>query len=189
MVEYYFSKDFFKTPMKYKAEEKDVVYLKIASTIAELSRDENTQVGSVIIDKFGKVVSLGYNGAASGIDRISHSREERSLYLKNNYDGLFGDLFEEENFTPHKSGKSPFMLHAEQNALLTCSDNNRLFGATIYVTHYPCNVCANMIAQCGITSVKVLDNRYSSIKEDIKNTLYIFEQKKIELHVFKDEKL
>jgi dCMP deaminase len=165
-------------PTYLEATKKDKVYFKIAESIAELSKDENTKVGSVIIDKEGKVVSLGYNGCTSKFGlcfdkddtHIPHSREERKLVLKGNY----YPLIKKHSFI---TNKYPFMIHAEQNALLTASDMNRLKDATIYVTHYPCPACADMIAQVGIKNVKLLDNRHGKFEETIMPTLYVYENK------------
>ena len=171
---------------------KDTVYLKMAEEIASLSKDENTKVGSIIIDKDGKVVSMGYNGCASKFglstnkdDKIvPHTREEESIQLKTMYSFL-----ENKPNETFKANKYPFMIHAEQNALLTTSDMNRLNEATIYCTHYPCSTCANLIAQAGIKHVKVLDNRHGTFEETIVPTLFVYENMGISLTVFQKEKI
>lgn len=168
---------------------KDDVYFKMTETIATLSKDVNTKVGALILDVNGKVVSMGYNGCPSkfGVHRgkndsiVPHSREKEEINLTNNYEelGVKGEKFQ--------YNKYPFMIHAEQNALLTSSDMNRLIGATLYCTHYPCTVCALLIAQSGIKTVKVLDNRHGTFEETVVPTLYIYEQMGIDLIVYKKE--
>lgn len=172
------------------ASEKDVIYIKLTETISMLSKDENTKVGALILDKNGKIVSMGYNGCPSkfGVhwgqndSIVPHSRENNEIWLTNNYSFL-GIKSQKYNIN-----KYPFMLHAEQNALLTASDANRLIGATIYCTHFPCAVCANMISQVGIKSVKVMDNRHGTFEDTIIPTLFIYENMNISLIVFKNEK-
>jgi len=165
---------------------KDDVYFKMAETIATLSKDQNTQVGALIIDVNGKIVSMGYNGCPSkfGANKnsndsiVPHNREDQQITLMNRYDylGVKGNKFQ--------YNKYPFMIHSEQNCLLTTSDLNRLIGATIYCTHYPCTVCANMIAQAGIKNVKVLDNRHGTFEDTIVPTLYVYENMGINLFVY-----
>lgn len=165
---------------------KDDVYFKMVETIAKLSKDENTQVGALIIDVRGKIVSMGYNGCPSkfGAHRglndsiVPHNRNCKKIVLNNTYEqlGIKGNEFQ--------YNKYPFMIHAEQNALLTTSDMNRLIGATLYCTHYPCTVCANMIAQSGIKTIKILDNRHGTFEHTIVPTLFIYENMEIDLLVY-----
>jgi len=175
-------------PVEITPTKKDLVYLDIADKIAELSKDENTHVGAVIIDKNGKVVSMGYNGCAShfGVNTgkndtiVPHSRNPQNIALYNDYSFLGVKK------AVHSVNKYPFMLHAEQNALLTSSDNSRLVEGTIYSTHYPCTSCANMIAQAGIKHIKVMDRRHGTFQETIVPTLFIYENMNITLSVFKE---
>ena len=47
-------------------------------------------------------------------------------------------------------------MHAEQNAILQAARNGvSIEGAEIYVTTFPCPICARMIANSGIQEVKV----------------------------------
>ena len=173
--------------MNIRKKQKDLIYLGIAEDISKLSKDKETHVGAVIVDKDGKVVSMGYNGSAQGMDdnEIPHSRvEERcTITIPNELKDLFPqrNKYKEIHF---ESNKYPYMLHAEENAILTSSDNHRLKGATIYVTHYPCNKCANMIAQSGITNIKCYNNRVGSLELFIKESLFIIQKKKINLEIF-----
>jgi len=172
--------------IKVKPAKKDIVYLEIADKISELSKDQNTKVGTVIIDRDGKVVSMGYNGCPSNFGVVNgeddkivpHSRDFKEIRLQNDYKFLGVTKF------IHSENKYPFMLHAEQNALLTASDNSRLKGATMYCTHYPCTACALMLAQAGITDVKVLDRRHGMFDETIVPTLFTYENMGITLTCF-----
>ena len=168
---------------------KDETYLKIAETIASLSKDQNTQVGAIIIDVEGKVVSMGYNGCASkfGVQKgltdavVPHTREPEEILLVGDYHFL--GITDRK----HKVNKYPFMIHAEQNALLTTSDTNRLKEGTVYCTHYPCTVCANLLAQSGIKFIKVMDNRHGTFEDTIIPTLFVYENMGITLSVFKKD--
>ena len=54
----------------------DSVWLQNAANIAKLSKDKNTQIGSVILNSKNRVLGTGYNGSIQGIPdhRIPHSR-------------------------------------------------------------------------------------------------------------------
>lgn len=176
---------FFTKNEKIKATKQDEVYFKMALSLASLSKDQQTKVGSVIVDEDRKVVSMGYNGCPSGFGRaytndshVPHSREEKEIGITQTFPE-FGI-----NKKIYKYNKYPFMIHAEQNALLTCSDRNRLIGSTLYCTHYPCSICALLIAQSKIKNVKVLDNRHNTFTKTIVPTLYIYENMGITLYVF-----
>ena len=130
---------------KYNQELKDDIYLEVAHNISKLSKDENTQIGAVIVTKEGAPVSWGYNGTVSGFrdDVIPHSREEKKLRYMEDY--KYVDLQEH---------KYPFMCHAEENAL-DFANNDKLKGATIYVTAMPCGICARQIAKKKLARVVV----------------------------------
>jgi dCMP deaminase len=180
-------------PSAYK---KELIFLEIATSVSKNSKDNNTQVGAAIVDKNGKVASLGYNGAVSGISdaHIPHSREDMELRLNKKYcdvcspmfDGMVGKI--ELNHgdgsldMPFAANKYPFMIHAEQNAIIHCSELDRLEGATIYITAYPCHVCTNLIAQKKISRIVVKNSTVNSLPpEELLKSLYILEQSRIEL--------
>ena len=50
-------------------------------------------------------------------------------------------------------------VHAEQNALADCAKRGvSCCGATVYVTHYPCIICARILLAAGISNIKYLDD-------------------------------
>lgn len=158
---------------------KDEVYLNIAKEVARLSKDENTKVGSVIVDKDGIVVSTGRNGTVSGFDdsKIPLSREEKPVQYWEN--GIKQELI---------INKYPLVIHSEGNAISMAENRSRLNGATIYVTGMPCPKCALAIAQSKISRV-VMPSEWvikSVTEEDIKITKFIFSQADIELQIGDD---
>lgn len=133
---------------------KDSIYMNMAHEIARLSRDENTQIGCVIVAKDGTPVSWGYNGTLSGVDdkKIPHSRKEEIVQ----YTRI------EKNSVPvvcHViTNKYPWMRHAERNAIKFASPD-KLKGATLYVNAFPCEACALEIADSGITRIVVVSSK------------------------------
>lgn len=118
----------------------DVMYLKIASLIAEQSYCTKRHVGAIIV-KDGAIISTGYNGTISGFENVCEYRNEA------------GEL-----------KTKPDVLHAETNAItkVACSTISTE-GATIYVTCSPCIECAKLIIQSKITRV-VYNTMFSKLE-------------------------
>jgi dCMP deaminase len=148
-----------------------------------MSRDNNTQVGALIVAADGTSISWGYNGTISGFNDvlIPHSRDTETL----EYTVLDEDILD-VNICTFESNKYPFMAHAESNAIFYANGNPKLNGSTLYVTGVPCEKCALEIARAGISRVVVkmnnndntsMTNTHSPI------TKYIFAAKKIQLSI------
>ena len=157
---------------------KDDVYLDMARGLARLSRDENTQVGAVIVAKDGSPVSWGYNGTIPGLDdnEIPHNREAKELSYFENGEEIF-----------FKENKYPFMEHAEVNAI-DLGDKDRMDGATIYVTAMPCKDCARKIIKRKISRVVIVPiddilDKNSSIGNDDNITKYLFNKRNVDLYI------
>lgn len=103
------------------------IFMQMAHVIATRSKD-TTQVGCVITDPSNRVVSCGFNGAPSCMDPFAESVAISDQTLKHSV-----------------------VVHAEVNAILFARRD--LTGCTLYCTHHPCEKCAPIIAQAGITAV------------------------------------
>lgn len=110
--------------------EPDWVWMSVAETVSQRATCTRLQVGAVIVDSNGCIVSTGYNGAPRNQEHCSES----------------GCLIEEE------TGRCKRCVHAEANAIMQAETHRRL-DATLYLTHYPCPECCMMIANSGITQV------------------------------------
>lgn len=112
----------------------DEYFLKIASVVAERSTCRRHHVGAVAVrDKH--ILSTGYNGAAAGL--------KDCLEL-----GCLRDEMNIESGTRHEICRA---IHAEQNAIIQAALHGvSLEGATIYVTHSPCILCAKMLVNARI---------------------------------------
>lgn len=110
------------------------VYMKLAEIIATRSTCQRLQVGTVITtEDFRKVVSLGYNGNATG--------------LPNKCD----------RDTPGDCG----CLHSEENAVINC-DVPRATKKIVFVTHLPCAMCAKRLINLGGVQKIYYRNDYRS---------------------------
>ena len=99
---------------------------------------ENRQVGAVIV-KDKRILTTGYNGAPAGII----SCKERGECMRKKLGIASG--------TRHELC---YAVHAEQNAIIQAAKLGiKLDGATIYVTHQPCAICAKMIINSGISRI------------------------------------
>ena len=98
----------------------------LAEHVALLSKDPSTQVGAAIFDDKRRLVSVGYNGFARGVDDLDRRLEDREMKLR-------------------------LTLHAEKNAMLFA--NGSLEGCTLVVTHPCCAQCAAQVVQAGIKHV------------------------------------
>lgn len=102
-------------------------YMSLALAVSKGSKCKKKQVGSVIVDKEGRVVSLGFNGTPRGSE------------------------FPSESFQPEGTFTNPWVLHSELNAVIFAKRD--ITGCKLYVTLSPCLSCAAIIVQTGITEV------------------------------------
>ncbi len=105
------------------------IFMRIAQEYSQLSTDPSTKVGALIL-RDGRPVSLGFNHIAKPIVHTVHQLEDRSW-------------------------KYPRTVHAEEDAIFGIM-GRRLdprIKMVMFTTHYPCEQCAKMIIQYGISEV------------------------------------
>lgn len=112
--------------------------------MAELTAERSTclrrHVGAVIV-KDKHIVATGYNGAPRG---LSHCGD------------LGGCLREKLGVPSGERHELCRALHAEQNAIIQAATLGiSIEGASIYITHQPCVICAKMIINAGIDKIVV----------------------------------
>ena len=139
---------------------KRVGCLKI-STIAEevavqasyASEDPSTQVGSCIVSKDDRIISMGYNHNPINwkSDEFPWRNDVESIGLENT--------------------KYPYIIHSELDCISKCRDIEGLKGSTIYVTLFPCKECAKIIIAFGIKKVVYGEYRISKETEMSKRLL------------------
>jgi dCMP deaminase len=118
----------------------DEYFMGIAQLTAQRATCLRRQVGAVIVqDKH--MVATGYNGAPRG---IAHCDE------------MGGCLREQLKIPSGERHELCRALHAEQNAIIQAATSGlSIEGATIYITHQPCIICAKMIINAGIRKIIV----------------------------------
>ena len=112
----------------------DEYFLKVASVVAERSTCRRHHIGAVaVMNKH--ILATGYNGAPSGF------RDCLEL-------GCLRDELNIPSGTRHEICRG---IHAEQNIIIQASLHGvSLEGATVYVTHTPCILCAKMLVNAKI---------------------------------------
>jgi dCMP deaminase len=116
----------------------DEYFMGLAMLSSMRSKDPSTQVGACIINKFNKIVAVGYNGFPTGITDESFPWESSGEFLDTKY---------------------PYVCHAELNAILNKISVD-LRDCTLYTTLFPCNECSKAIIQSGITKIVYLSDKY-----------------------------
>ncbi len=133
-----------------------------AYTSGRRSKCYKRKVGAIIADKYNRIISSGFNGVPIGLQECkSHygkcyrdiKRKEISEKICNN---LNVDI--ENGCNAVKSNVKLLelcrSLHGEESAILNLVGRGTdLSGSTMYVTTFPCNLCANKIVQSGIKNV------------------------------------
>ena len=115
----------------------DEYFMKLAWLVAERSTCVRHHVGAVIVRE-KRILTTGYNGAASGI--------KDCLEL--------GCLRNELNIPSGTRHEICRAIHAEQNAIIQAGTHGiNINGGTLYCTHSPCILCAKMIANAKIKRV------------------------------------
>lgn len=122
----------------------DQYFMETAKLAATRSTCLRRQVGAVIV-KDKHIISTGYNGAPRGLEHC---------------DEKGGCIRQELGIPSGQRHEICRALHAEQNAIIQAATlGQSIEGATIYVTHQPCAICAKMIINAGINRI-VVDDGY-----------------------------
>ena len=140
-------------------------FFELVNVISKRSKDENTQVGAVIVGPGKEIVSTGYNSFPRGVEDDHKERQERP----------------EKYF---------WFEHAERNAIYNAARTGVAWkGAVLYVPAMPCMDCARGIVQVGIKQVIINaeDQRKWAKKdkwiEHSKRTVRLFKEAGVELLV------
>ena len=118
----------------------DEYFMQLAERPPPRSTCLRRQVGAIIV-KEKHIIATGYNGAPKG---LPHCEE------------LGGCLREKLEIPSGERHELCRALHAEQNAIIQAATlGQSIEGATIYITHQPCIICAKMIINAGISRIVI----------------------------------
>lgn len=115
-------------------------FINMATLVSSWSKDPSTQVGAVIVDPKNRIVSVGFNGFAQGVEDSYTNRDEKLRRT----------------------------IHAEENAILFA--NRSVEGCTLYVTHHPCARCTAKIIQVGISAIVYRDPLNDNWEDEVKSS-------------------
>ena len=122
----------------------DHYFMKIAKLTAELSHAKRLQVGSVLV-RDNRILLCGYNGMPEGMDNVCE---------------------DEDGHTKSE------VLHSEENLILYAAKKGiQLEGSKLYITHYPCSKCSNLIIGSGIRTIIYAEEYHSKSHGTDKNVL------------------
>ncbi|MCK6595734.1 MAG: dCMP deaminase family protein [Bacteriovoracaceae bacterium] len=123
----------------------DEYFMLQAMIAAFKSKDPATKVGSVFVDQNNHQITMGYNGFIAGIDETKLPwGKDRSVGLEHQ--------------------KYGYVVHSEANAILHATRS--LEGAKAYVTLFPCNECAKLIASSKVKEVIFLSDKHRDTEEN-----------------------
>lgn len=110
------------------------VYFKMAHSIKELSPDEETKVGAVMLSPSGRIIAASYNGflRKANDNKLPKTRPEKYKYVQ----------------------------HAERNLLYNCCyEGINTKGTTVLTTVSPCEECVRACYQAGVKRI-IFDELY-----------------------------
>ena len=129
----------------------DSYFFEITKLVATRSTCIRRSVGAVIV-KDKRILATGYNGAPSG---LPHCLD-------------IGCLREKLNIPSGERQEICRGIHAEQNALMQAAKFGiSVDGATIYVTHHPCVVCAKLLINAGIKVIRYLEDYPDELSKEM----------------------
>ena len=145
---------------------KEETAMAIAHAASHQSSCLKRKVGAIIRDSSGSVFASGYNEVPPKSETCKAKCGVcYRAFLRQQYKDDIGPIIEDESKTNDVYQKFKDnvklmdycrALHAEENAILSVVRNgasSAVNKATLFTTTYPCNLCANKIAEIGIKTV------------------------------------
>ena len=131
----------------------DEYFMEMAELVAKRSTCLRRNVGAVVVQD-RRIVATGYNGEPVG---LAHCDEIEGGCLRQRMGIPSGER--------HEMCRA---LHAEQNAIIQAATSGQsVEGATIYITHQPCVICAKMIINAGIDRIVVKEGYPDQLSRDL----------------------
>jgi dCMP deaminase len=119
-------------------------FLKMAIILSEQGTCSRRKVGAIFVNVRKHIVASGYNGTAFG---LTHCIDKSCAGAS----------------SPSGSGLAECdAIHAEQNALMQCSDIQQIYSA--YLTCSPCQHCLKMLLNTSCRNIYFVDDYADSDK-------------------------
>lgn len=134
--------------------DKDTYFLRMAKLVSTRSTCYRRNVGCVLTNSRGHVLSTGYNGVASGQPHCNYANEDMSVKI-------YPNACNGATATSGTQLDTCEAIHAEQNALLQCKDVFEI--DTAYVTTSPCMTCVKLLLNTSCNRI-VFSDAYSHIE-------------------------
>jgi dCMP deaminase len=115
----------------------DEYFAKIAEDVALRSTCIRRAIGAVVVNPSKEIVATGYNGVVRGAPHCDEA-------------GCVKDDLAIPSGTGHEICPA---VHAEQNAIMQAGKKAR--GSVLYLTSFPCKICARLIVNAGISKVVI----------------------------------
>ena len=125
----------------------DEYFCGISRLTAMRSKDPSTQVGSCLVSKDNRILSVGYNGTPARVNdnEMNWNRDCEWLY-----------------------SKYPVVVHSEHNAIANYRGSQRdLIGSKLYVDLFPCSACAKLVVTAGIEEVIYRSDKYADTEDNL----------------------
>jgi len=148
----------------------DRYFMNIAELVSTRATCVRRKVGAVIVrDK--NILATGYNGAPR---RVEHCTDETCLRQKLNIPS--GER--------HEICRA---VHAEQNAIIQAARHGvAVNGASLYITVFPCSICAKMIINSGISKI-YFEGDYGDARSTSQSYEYLWQYSSCELYRVKED--
>ncbi|PIX58850.1 MAG: hypothetical protein COZ46_01370 [Verrucomicrobia bacterium CG_4_10_14_3_um_filter_43_23] len=176
----------------YRTPREEEYFMKLAFSASLMSADTGRQVGAVIVNPKGKIVSVGYNEVpkrGGGVYTENSSDDHRDFKkaelfhkkkikeLKEEFIKKIGKNIKQqikEVLESFKDTQTSNLIeffrstHAEKMALaMAAYSGSAVQGATIYVTDFPCHLCTQMIIVSGVSRVVYFDPYDKSLADEM----------------------
>ncbi|KAL9422598.1 hypothetical protein AB3S75_034803 [Citrus x aurantiifolia] len=137
----------------------DDYFMAIAFLSAERSKDPNRQVGACLVSQDGIILGQHIISSERGNRTMSNALYTYVILFCIGYNGFPRGCSDDKLPWAKKSKigdpletKYPYVCHAEVNAILN-TNHASAAGQRLYVTMFPCNECAKIIIQSGVSEV------------------------------------
>jgi dCMP deaminase len=127
-------------------------FMEITELVATRATCLRRKVGAILV-KDRRILATGYNGPPQGVPHC---------------DELGGCLREKLGVPSGERQELSRAVHAEQNAIIQAAKmGTNIDGSTLYVTNFPCFICAKMLINAGVIKIVYKEGYPDEFSKDI----------------------